>query len=46
MLGPGHTSPADHRPPVFSNWRGWYLLLLVWLAAQLMFYYFLTSLFA
>ncbi len=46
MQEPGHISPADDRPPVFSNWRGWYWLLLAWLAVQLMFYYFLTYLFA
>jgi hypothetical protein len=42
--------PADAQPenrvPVFRSWRAWYALLLIALAAQLIFYYYLTQLFS
>lgn len=36
----------SEKPPVFSSWKGWYILLLVMLLIQLIFYFFLTRVFA
>ncbi len=36
----------EEKPPLFRTWRGWYLALIVALLAQIIFYYWLTRLFA
>lgn len=36
--------PSD-KPPVFANWSGWYVVLILVLVVQLVFYFFLTRFF-
>jgi hypothetical protein len=37
---------SEDRPPVFSSWRKWYLLVLGALALQIILYFWLTQAFA
>jgi hypothetical protein len=39
-------SQDDNKPPLFSRWRGWYVLVLSVLLLQMLFYYWLTHVFA
>lgn len=36
---------ADN-PPVFNSWKKWYIIVLTVLVVQIVFYYWLTSLFS
>jgi len=36
----------EEKPPLFRAWRGWYLTLIIVLLVQIIFYYWLTRLFA
>jgi hypothetical protein len=36
----------EEKPPLFRSWRGWYLTLIIVLLVQIIFYYWLTRLFA
>jgi hypothetical protein len=33
----------DQQPPVFGNWKGWYWLVLLVMAAQVLVYLFITQ---
>lgn len=36
-------SSETERPPVFKNWRGWYWLVILVLAAQILIYSLITN---
>jgi len=36
-------SPEDHRPPVFKRWKGWYWLVFLVLAVQIIIYSLITN---
>jgi hypothetical protein len=39
------TDPLDEAPPLFPSWTHWYLLVLSFLAAFILFLYFFTKAF-
>jgi Mg2+ and Co2+ transporter CorA len=38
--------PPDEKPPVFNSWRSWYVLVVGFLAALIVFFYFFTKYFS
>lgn len=39
-------NPEEEKPPVFQHWRGWYWLVMLVMAAQLIVYIVITYSFA
>jgi hypothetical protein len=37
---------GDERPPVFARWSGWYWLVMLFLAIQIIAYYYLMTSFS
>ncbi|WP_295123979.1 hypothetical protein [uncultured Chitinophaga sp.] len=41
------TKDTQHeKPPLFSKWRYWYLLVIAWLITQIILFYFFTKTFS
>ena len=40
------TGDKEEQPPLFKSWKGWYYLVILFLCALILFFYFFTKLFA